>query len=202
MVKTEVCNDSIPVIKKERPRPRKRKRDRSPSISAEKNDQSTSNEAITVSDTEITPIASDRQTTASSSDAQNSMLPPCVSISVSVSPVLSSVAIESAVMSPPLSINDVLESDVVLPVVPSSEASRALLESPSPVPLTPLPVDNLLSNTAQLSADNDTLSAAHSLFSLAQPVNGKMSQPYCCTVMPWFNNFRCDKPCFSLLRHQ
>ena len=221
MAKTEACNDSVPVVKKERPRPRPRKRklDRSPSIPAKTNDQSTSGDAIVVPDTEVAPIDSDPQVMASSAfDSPDSMPPsaaPPTSHSklsasdtldsksmlptshssashISISPSLSSVTIESdAVMSPPVSNNNILGSDTALPVVPIESGplptsdSCPLLKSSSHVPPTQLSADNHLPDTSQVSAvsaDDETLSAARSLFSLAQPVDGKSSQRCCCVV--------------------
>jgi hypothetical protein len=201
MVKTEVCNGLDLVVKKERPRPRKRKCDcTSPLIPAKKTDQSTTKDAITISDTKFFPFDSDPQVMASSaSDAQNSMSPTSHSsasrISVNISPILSSVAIESnAVSSPPIFNNNVLESDTVMSVAPidfrplptaSCPPLKTSESSHVPPSLAQLPTDNqisCLSDTSQLSADNKTLSVALSLSLLTQPVNGKSCQLRCSIV--------------------
>jgi hypothetical protein len=64
-------------------------------------------------------------------------------------------------------------------------ASSPSLETSSCMPLVQLPTDNEIScssDTLQLSADNETLSAALSLSLLSQPANGKSRQSLCSVV--------------------
>jgi len=70
---------------------------------------------------------------------------------------------------------------------PLPAASYPLLETLSRVPLTLSPTDKQVSHLSdtsksQLSADNETLLAALSLFQLAKPVNGRSHQSHCCMV--------------------
>ena len=205
MVKTEVliCDDSDPVVKKDRPRPRPRKRKRDHSLCRRRSillakkansRRSETNDAITISDTDFAaPHSGPQVTTPSASDAQNLILPASHSsgsrISVDVSPILSSVAIESAAVSSPPFLNNALGLDVAMSAAPNDSrplpaASSPLLETSSHVPpsLIQLPTDNEISHPsdtsqlAELGADDETLSAALGLSLLAQPANGKSCQ--------------------------
>jgi hypothetical protein len=91
------------------------------------------------------------------------------------------------VSSPPVSNNNVLESDTVMSIAPDDSrplpaASSPPSETSSRVPLALLPTDDQiprLPDTSQLVTDNETLSAAVSLSLLAQPVKGESRQSRC-----------------------